>query len=210
MKIISITGGVGSGKSEVLRVLQEEFDAEIIKADEVAHQLMEPGKKGYQHVVEALGDSFLNKDGSIDRSALVTVGTAMILSDTDKPEKAWEFLKWWTETEQQVTYADEIESVLGKSSRYNSANLKALEQSNWSSEQKQKILAQVNMLGAVEPVPGGYYLARNINNAFRNVVYNDASPTDALYEYTYKINAEIDKKRKEFGLELRQVAKSEK
>ena len=32
MKIISITGGVGSGKSEVLRVLQEEFDAEIIKA----------------------------------------------------------------------------------------------------------------------------------------------------------------------------------
>ena len=50
MKIISITGGVGSGKSEVLRVLQEEFDAEIIKADEVAHQLMEPGKKGYQHV----------------------------------------------------------------------------------------------------------------------------------------------------------------
>ena len=51
MKIISITGGVGSGKSEVLRVLQEEFDAEIIKADEVAHQLMEPGKKGYQHVV---------------------------------------------------------------------------------------------------------------------------------------------------------------
>ena len=44
MKIISITGGVGSGKSEVLRVLQEEFDAEIIKADEVAHQLMEPGK----------------------------------------------------------------------------------------------------------------------------------------------------------------------
>lgn len=152
----------------------------------------------------------LRGDGSIDRSALVTVGTAMILSDTDKPEKAWEFLKWWTETEQQVTYADEIESVLGKSSRYNSANLKALEQSNWSSEQKQKILAQVNMLGAVEPVPGGYYLARNINNAFRNVVYNDASPTDALYEYTYKINAEIDKKRKEFGLELRQVAKSEK
>ena len=68
MKIISITGGVGSGKSEVLRVLQEEFDAEIIKADEVAHQLMEPGKQGYQHVVEALGDSFLNKDGSIDRN----------------------------------------------------------------------------------------------------------------------------------------------
>ena len=73
MQIISITGGVGSGKSEVLRGLQEEFDAEIIKADEVAHQLMEPGKKGYQHVVEALGDSFLNKDGSIDRKKLAAL-----------------------------------------------------------------------------------------------------------------------------------------
>lgn len=149
-------------------------------------------------------------DGSINRNALVTVGAAMILSDTDKPKEAWEFLKWWTESEQQISYADEIESVLGKSSRYNSANLKALESSNWSREQKEKILNQVNMLGAVEPVPGGYYLARNINNAFRNVVYNDASPTDALYEYTYKINSEIDKKRKEFGLETRQVANGEK
>ena len=42
MKVISITGGVGSGKSEVLRILQEEFGADIIIADKVAHQLMEP------------------------------------------------------------------------------------------------------------------------------------------------------------------------
>ena len=45
MKVISITGGVGSGKSEVLRILQEEFGADIIIADKVAHQLMEPGRK---------------------------------------------------------------------------------------------------------------------------------------------------------------------
>ena len=66
MKVISITGGVGSGKSEVLRILREEFGAEIIIADEVAHQLMDTGKKGYQKVVEALGTSFLNADGSIN------------------------------------------------------------------------------------------------------------------------------------------------
>ena len=98
MKIISITGGVGSGKSEVLRVLQEEFDAEIIKADEVAHQLMEPGKKGYQHVVEALGDSFLNKDGSIDRKKLA----ALIFQNKEAVETmnaiihpmAWEVIRY--------------------------------------------------------------------------------------------------------------------
>lgn len=70
MKVISITGGVGSGKSEVLRILKEEYGADIIIADQVAHQLMEQGKKGYRRVVEALGSSFLNADGSIDRKKL--------------------------------------------------------------------------------------------------------------------------------------------
>ncbi len=83
MKIISITGGVGSGKSEVLRVLEDEFGAQIIKADEVAHQLMEPGKKGYNRVVEALGNSFLNKDGSIDRKKLA----ALIFQNKDAVDK---------------------------------------------------------------------------------------------------------------------------
>ena len=73
MKVISITGGVGSGKSEVLKILKEEFGAQIILADQVAHQLMEPGKKGYKKVVEALGTSFLNGDGSIDRKKLAEV-----------------------------------------------------------------------------------------------------------------------------------------
>lgn len=45
MKIISLTGGVGSGKSEVLKLLREEYGAEVIIADQVAHQLMEPGKR---------------------------------------------------------------------------------------------------------------------------------------------------------------------
>lgn len=67
MRVISVTGGVGSGKSEVLRILQEDFGAEIIIADQVAHQLMEPGKKGYNRVVAAFGASFLNGDGSINR-----------------------------------------------------------------------------------------------------------------------------------------------
>lgn len=146
----------------------------------------------------------VREDGSIDRTGLVTTGASMILADTDKPDEAWEFLKWWTEAEQQISYADEIESVLGASSRYNSANLEAFEQSQWSKSEKEMLLRQIENLTAVEPVPGGYYLSRNVLNAFRNVVYNDMSPTDALYEYTYQINSEIDKKREEFGLELRE------
>lgn len=72
-KIIGITGGVGAGKSSVLAVLKEDFGAKIILADLVAHDLMEPGSEGLKKVTEALGTSFLDPDGSVDREALADV-----------------------------------------------------------------------------------------------------------------------------------------
>lgn len=73
MRVISITGGVGSGKSQVLKLLEQEFGALVLFADEIAHQLMEPGEEGYRRVIEALGDSFLGLDGRIDRSKLAAL-----------------------------------------------------------------------------------------------------------------------------------------
>lgn len=70
MKVIGITGGVGSGKSEVLVILKRDFGAELLIADEIAHQVMEPGMPAYRRIVEALGTDFLSADGSIDRKAL--------------------------------------------------------------------------------------------------------------------------------------------
>lgn len=70
MKVIGITGGVGSGKSEVLGILKRDFGAELLIADEIAHQVMEPGMPAYRRSVEALGTDFLSADGSIDRKAL--------------------------------------------------------------------------------------------------------------------------------------------
>lgn len=72
MRVIGLTGGVGAGKSMVLSILKEEYGAKVIKADEVAHQLMEPGEEGYAAVTKALGKGFLNPDGTIDRKALAT------------------------------------------------------------------------------------------------------------------------------------------
>ena len=44
MKIIRVAGGVGSGKSQVLSILKEEYNAHVILADEVAKRLMEPNE----------------------------------------------------------------------------------------------------------------------------------------------------------------------
>ena len=41
--VIGVTGGVGSGKSCILQILREKWNARILLADEIAHELMEPG-----------------------------------------------------------------------------------------------------------------------------------------------------------------------
>lgn len=69
-KIIGVTGGVGAGKSRVLDILKTDFCAHIIQADEVAKRLMEPGKACYKKVVDFLGASILNPDGTINRPAM--------------------------------------------------------------------------------------------------------------------------------------------
>ena len=70
MKVIGVTGGVGSGKSVVLSILEKDYHAETILADLVAHDLMQPGGKSYEDIVEAFGDGILNDDGTIDRVKL--------------------------------------------------------------------------------------------------------------------------------------------
>ena len=44
MLILGLTGGIGSGKTAVLTILKEEYDAYIIEADHLAHELMNPGR----------------------------------------------------------------------------------------------------------------------------------------------------------------------
>lgn len=70
MKIIGITGGVGSGKSEILNILEHDYHAKIIQSDHVAHELMMPGAKSYDAIIEAFGTEILNEDQTINRPVL--------------------------------------------------------------------------------------------------------------------------------------------
>ena len=70
MKIIGITGGVGSGKSRVLSYMKEEFGAVICQADHVAWKLQEPGERCYLQIVEHFGKDILNDDETINRKKL--------------------------------------------------------------------------------------------------------------------------------------------
>jgi dephospho-CoA kinase len=66
---IGLTGGIGSGKSEVGRRLAAR-GAIVIDADKLAREVVEPGTDGLAEVVEEFGADVLTADGSLDRPAL--------------------------------------------------------------------------------------------------------------------------------------------
>jgi dephospho-CoA kinase len=66
---VGLTGGIGSGKSAVARLLAER-GAAIIDADELAREVVAPGTPGLAEIVAAFGDEVLLPDGSLDRPAL--------------------------------------------------------------------------------------------------------------------------------------------
>lgn len=70
MKIIGITGGVGSGKSRVLSYMETKYNAVICQADHVAWKLQEPGQKCHADIVACFGEEILNADQTINRGKL--------------------------------------------------------------------------------------------------------------------------------------------
>ncbi|PZG46214.1 dephospho-CoA kinase [Spongiactinospora gelatinilytica] len=72
MLTVGLTGGIGSGKSEVARMLARR-GAVVIDADQVAREVVEPGTEGLARVVAAFGEEVLTKDGALDRARLGSI-----------------------------------------------------------------------------------------------------------------------------------------
>jgi dephospho-CoA kinase len=77
-----LTGGIGSGKSEVARRLAA-LGAVIVDSDVIAREVVEPGTEGLAQVVEEFGDQVLSADGSLDREALA----AVVFGDDDARQR---------------------------------------------------------------------------------------------------------------------------
>ncbi len=70
MRVIGITGGVGSGKSALLHYIAQNYNCKIILADEVAHRVKEPGQPCYEKLVELMSSDILNADGTIHKGRM--------------------------------------------------------------------------------------------------------------------------------------------
>lgn len=72
MKLLGITGGIGSGKSEVTKCFLA-LGAEVIDADSIARQVMEKDGSAYHEVVACFGEEILMPNGEIDRKKLASI-----------------------------------------------------------------------------------------------------------------------------------------
>ena len=81
MKLIGLTGGVGSGKSTVAEMFRE-LGAEVLDADKAAHAAYEPGSPGFDAVVKEFGEGCV-RDGRIDRQKL----GQLVFNDPDARER---------------------------------------------------------------------------------------------------------------------------
>ncbi|MER7131950.1 dephospho-CoA kinase [Streptosporangium saharense] len=76
---VGLTGGIGSGKSEVSRRLAAR-GAVVIDADRIAREVVEPGTEGLERIVALFGSEILREDGSLDRGRLGSI----VFADSEK------------------------------------------------------------------------------------------------------------------------------
>lgn len=72
MRLVGLTGGIGSGKSTVSTMLAER-GAVIVDADRIARELQEPGSPVLAQMAERFGDHVIAADGSLDRAAVAAI-----------------------------------------------------------------------------------------------------------------------------------------
>ena len=72
MLTIGLTGGIGSGKSEVAGMFNQ-LGVPVIDADVIAHQLVEPGTEALTEITAAFGETILTSEGTLDRAKLAGI-----------------------------------------------------------------------------------------------------------------------------------------
>jgi dephospho-CoA kinase len=72
VKLVGLTGGIASGKSAVAKIL-EQLGAAVINADDLAREVVEPGKEAWKEIIDTFGTGVLQPDQTLDRAKLRTI-----------------------------------------------------------------------------------------------------------------------------------------
>ncbi len=138
-------------------------------------------------------------DGAQNRWATGSAQSAIMFAGTERPDKAWEFMKWWMSTETQVDFQEQLVFNYGNEYLWSSANLEAFRQAPMPEEHKAIILEQWKWLQEPIKLPGSYMVERELSNAWNRIVFDGVNPRVAIDSAVITINREITRKMEEFG-----------
>ncbi len=138
-------------------------------------------------------------DGTELRYATGSAQASIMFANTEQPEAAWEFMKWWMSTETQVDFQQQLILNYGMSYLWNSANVEAFALSPIPDEHKEVVLEQWEWMQEPLKLPGSYMQEREISNAWNRIVFDGMNPRVAIDRAVVTINREITRKMEEFG-----------
>ena len=143
----------------------------------------------------------VREDGTIDHTDADTGTACAILqmaADNGREDEAWEFLKWWTSADTQLSYSNDVETILGPSGRVAVSNKEALESLSWGEGELESLIDARNYVTAVPEYPGSYYVQRAIYQAYWNVVSGSKNTKDMMMKFGTEANNEIARKWKQY------------
>lgn len=124
----------------------------------------------------------------------------MFRTNAKREQNAWEFMKWWLNTDTQLLFAESMENNYGEEFRWYSANTAVIAQQDWSPEAKQVLLDQMKWYKQLPMVPGGSYMtSRELWNAWTRIVVDDGNYREEIEEAIEDIELEISIKQQEMG-----------
>ncbi len=139
------------------------------------------------------------EDGQVSRWNTGNLQALGIMADTDMPQEAWTFVKWWTSAETQSTYANQLFTMYGEDTLWASANMEAFERLPIKYAHKQVVLQQMAWMSDAPWCLGTYMVERELSNAFISVVVGGKDARRALDKAAKVIDRETERKLEEFG-----------
>ena len=156
------------------------------------------------------GEILYGTDGKplVNNVAVSAVTAIVMMQGCKNTAGSWEFMKWHSGADCQVKYSNEMVAIIGPSAKHSTANINALREMPWTTEEYTQIQYQFNNLASIPNYPGSYIIGRYTGFAFLAAYNKGANPVTELQKYISTINKEITRKRAEFGLETLELGQT--
>jgi ABC-type glycerol-3-phosphate transport system substrate-binding protein len=140
-----------------------------------------------------------NDQGEVLRWDIVNGTAGIIFKSTKYADNSWDFMKWWTSTETQTSFAYALQSTYGPEYVWLSSNLEAVKNAPIDAADKRVMLEQFTWINDVPRLPGGYMLERGLSDIWNTTVLEGTPIRVAIDMQKISIDREIKRKMIEFG-----------